>query len=59
MIHYLRFEILSGTYLPSPYMYIVFFPPPQPPQPRQANWIGTTNAMLFMNLLLLNVAFVI
>ena len=34
MIHYLRFEILSGTYLPSPYMYIVFFPPPPtPPTP--------------------------
>ena len=30
MIPYLRFEILSGTYLPSPYMYMGLSPPPIP-----------------------------
>ena len=30
MIPFLRFEILSGTYLPSPYKYMGLFPPPRP-----------------------------
>ena len=30
MIPYLRFEILSDTYLPSPYMYMGLSPPPNP-----------------------------
>ena len=61
MIPYLRFEILSGTKLPSPYMYMGL----SPPQPRRLHvsrgkqtWIGTTNARLLTNFLLLNVAFV-
>ena len=40
MIPYLRFDILSGTYLPSPYMYMGLFPPPIPKTSRvtwQAN----------------------
>ena len=32
MIPYLRFEILSGTYLPSPYMYMGLSPPPPHPE---------------------------
>ena len=31
MTPYLRFEILSDTYLPSPYMYTELSPPPPPP----------------------------
>ena len=60
MTPYLRFEILSGTYLPRPYMHMDYPPPP----PRRLHvsrgkqkWIGTTNARLFMSFLLLTGAF--
>ena len=62
MIPYLRFEILSGNYLPNPYMYMGLSP--LSPSPRKLHvsrgkqkWIGTTNARLFMNFLLLTGAF--
>ena len=61
MIPYLRFEILSGTYLAHTCIWDY-----RPPQPRRLDvsrgkqtWIGATNARLFMNFLLLNVSFVI
>ena len=59
MIRYLRFEILSGT-LPIHVYGII--PPPIPKTSRsrgKQTWIETSNATLFMNFLLLNVAFVI
>ena len=62
MIPYLRFEILSGTYL----AHTCIWDCPPPPQPRRLDvsrgkqtGIGATNAWLFMNFLLLNVSFVI
>ena len=59
------YPITSATYLPGPYTYMGLSPPPPPTLRRlhvsrgKQTWIGTTNAGLFMNFLLLHVAFVI
>ena len=67
MIPYLKLEILKnhtlsgGTYLYSPSIYGIIPPLPQRLHVSRGKqtWIWTTNARLFMNFLLLNVAFVI
>ena len=38
MIPYLRFDIHSGTYLPSPYMYMGLFPLPPTPKTSRVTW---------------------
>ena len=60
MIPYLMFEILRGTYLSRPYMGLS--PPPQDFTCHVASKLKIDledDARLFMNFLLLNVAFVI
>ena len=62
MIPYLRFEILSGTYLSRPYMGLSPPPPPQDFTCHVASKLKMDledDARLFINFLLLNVAFVI
>ena len=64
MIPYLRFQILSDTYLPIAHTCIRDYPPPPPPRRLHVSrgkqtWIGTTNASLLMIFLMLDVAFVI
>ena len=63
MIPYLRFEILSGTYLPSPYMNMGLPPPPPLTKTSRVTWKANMDwddeCQVIHEFSVVNVAFVI